>query len=71
MSIRSNTKLIPFSRKIPPCSKCGSLKVKRSFCTGDYEDCSDVLYADETRGKEHHDLNCQECGHERYMRVKP
>jgi len=62
----NNIKLLQFTRVIPPCEKCGSRTVKRTFCMGKYGDCSDVLWADATRGKEHHDLNCQECGHRRY-----
>jgi hypothetical protein len=59
--------VLPFSRRLPACPKCGG-KLKRSYCRGEYGLCSE--YFSPLRGKEHHDLNCQECQYELYMKVQ-
>ena len=50
-----------------PCPKCGG-KTKRTYCKGEWGDC---YLSCPLRGKEHFDLNCQECGYEFYEKVRP
>lgn len=60
-------KALPFQQMLRVCPKCGG-KTKRHYCKGEYGDCAD--YFSPLKGKEHFDLNCQECGFEFYEAVK-
>ena len=66
MATGLHIKALPFQRKLRCCPKCGG-KVRRHYCEGKYGNCGDIFSP--LRGKEHFNLNCQECGYEFYERV--